>query len=45
MVTGQAATAAAASSSHQVSLKALRSSHRQAVNFSQVQTLIAAAPR
>jgi len=43
-VTGQAATAAAASSSHPVSLRALRSSHRHTVSFRNAHTLTAPPP-
>ena len=43
-VTGQAATARAASSSHPVSLTILRSSHRHTVSLSHDQTLIGPAP-
>ena len=43
-VTGQAATAATASSSHQVSLTALRISHRKKVNFSHAHTVTTPPP-
>ena len=43
-VTGHAATATAATSSHPVSLTTLRSSHRHTVSLSQAQTLIGCLP-
>ena len=43
-VTGHAATARAASSSHPPALIILRSSHRHTVSFSHDHTLMAAAP-
>ena len=43
-VTGQAAMAATASSSHQVSRKALRISHRHAVSFSHAHTVTRPPP-
>ena len=43
-VTGQVATAATASSSHQASLKALRISHRKKVNLSQAHTVTTGPP-
>jgi hypothetical protein len=43
-VTGQAAIAATASSSHQASLKALRISQRKKVNFGQAHTVTGGPP-